>query len=125
MTDLKEAKRMINILKSETKRLLEENENMREAVRQAELMRCKQTPAQEERWQNALVGETRGMKFIEIDDQLVNLDNVADVQKSSQDRIIRICFVAGGYIDITKENEEELNKVWEWLKEACEVKAGE
>lgn len=125
MTDLKEAKRMINILKSETKRLLEENENMREAVRQAELMRCKQTPAQEERWQNALVGETRGMKFIEIDDQLVNLDNVADVLKSSQDRIIRICFVAGGYIDITKENEEELNKVWEWLKEACEVKAGE
>lgn len=125
MTDLKEAKRMINILKSETKRLLEENENMREAVRQAELMRCKQTPAQEERWQNALVGETRGMKFIEIDEQFINLDNVADVQKSSQDRIIRICFVAGGYIDITKENEEELNKVWEWLKEACEVKAGE
>lgn len=124
MTDLKEAKRMIDILKSETKRLLEENENMREAVRQAELMRCKQTPTREERWQNALVGETRGMKFIEIDDQLVNLDNVADVQKSSQDRIIRICFVAGGYIDITKENEEELNKVWEWLKEACEVKAG-
>ena len=125
MTDLKEAKRMIDILKSETKRLLEENENMREAVRQAELMRCKQTPTREERWQNALVGETRGMKFIEIDDQLVNLDNVADVQKSSQDRIIRICFVAGGYIDITKENEEELNKVWEWLKEACEVKVGE
>lgn len=124
MTDLKEAKRMINILKSETKRLLEENENMREAVRQAELMRCKQTPTREEQWQNALVGETRGMKFIEIDDQLVNLDNVADVQKSSQDRIIHICFVAGGYIDITKENEEELNKVWEWLKEACEVKAG-
>ena len=125
MTDLKEAKRMIDILKSETKRLLEENENMREAVRQAELMRCKQTPTREERWQNALVGETRGMKFIEIDDQLVNLDNVADVQKSSQDRIIRICFVAGGYIDITKENEEELNKVWERLKEACEVKEGE
>ena len=125
MTDLKEAKRMINILKSETKRLLEENENMREAVRQAELMRCKQTPTREERWQNALVGETRGMKFIEIDDQLVNLDNVTDVQKSSQGRIIRICFVAGGYIDITKENEEELNKVWEWLKEACEVKVGE
>lgn len=125
MTDLKEAKRMIDILKSETKRLLEENENMREAVRQAELMRCKQTPTREERWQNALVGETRGMKFIEIDDQLVNLDNVADVQKSSQDRIIRICFVAGGYIDITKENEEELNKVWEWLKEVCEIKEGE
>lgn len=125
MTDLKEAKRMIDILKSETKRLLEENENMREAVRQAELMRCKQTPTREERWQNALVGETRGMKFIEIDDQLVNLDNVADVRKSSQDRIIRICFVAGGYIDITKENEEELNKVWEWLKEVCEIKEGE
>ena len=124
MTDLKEAKRMIDILKSETKRLLEENENMREAVRQAELMRCKQTPTREERWQKALVGETRGMKFIEIDDQLVNLDNVTNVEKPSLGGMIRIYFVAG-YIDITKENEEELNKVWEWLKEACEIKEGE
>ena len=125
MTDLKEAKRMINFLKSETKRLLEENENMREAVRQAELMRCKHTPTREERWQNALVGETRGMKFIEIDGRLVNLDNVTKVEKYSLGRIIRIYLVAGGgYIDITKENEEELNKVWEWLKEACEAKEG-
>ena len=125
MTDLKEAKRMINILKSETKRLLEENENMREAVRQAELMRCKHTPTREERWQKALMGERRGMKFIEIDDQLVNLGNVTKVEKYSLGRMIRIYFVAKGYIDITKENEEELNKVWEWLKEACEIKEGE
>ena len=125
MTDLKEAKRMIDILKSETKRLLEENENMREAVRQAELMRCKQTPTQEERWQNALVGETRGMKFIEIEDKLVNLDNVTAIHKFHEG-LIRICFNgAYNYIDITKENEAELNKVWERLKEACEVKAGE
>lgn len=125
MTDLKEAKRMIDILKSETKRLLEENENMREAVRQAELMRCKQTPTQEEQWQNALVGETRGMKFIEIDDQLVNLDNVTNAEKYSLGGMIRIYFVTKGYIDITKENKEELNKVWERLKEVCGVKEGE
>ena len=132
MTDLKEAKRMINILKSETKRLLEETENMREAVRQAELMRCKHTPTREERWQKALMGERRGMKFIEIEDQLVNLGNVTKVEKYSLGRMIRIYFVAGGgyiditnYIDITKENEEELNKVWERLKEVCEVKEGE
>lgn len=125
MTDLKEAKRMINFLKSETKRLLEETENMREAVRQAELMRCKHTPTREERWQKALMGERRGMKFIEIDDQLVNLDNVTNAEKYSLGGMIRIYFVAKGYIDITKENEEELNKVWEWLKEACEIKEGE
>ena len=125
MTDLKEAKRMINILKSETKRLLEENENMREAVRQAELMRCKQTPTREERWQNALVGETRGMKFIEIEDKLVNLDNVTSINKFHEG-LIRICFNgAYSYINITKESEEELNKVWERLKEVCGVKAGE
>lgn len=125
MTDLKEAKRMIDILKSETKRLLEENENMREAVRQAELMRCKHTPTREERWQKALMGERRGMKFIEIDDQLVNLGNVRNAEKSSPHGMIRIYFGIGGYIDITKENEEGLNKVWERLKEVCEVKEGE
>ena len=66
------------------------------------------------------------MKFIEIDGRLVNLDNVTKVEKYSLGRIIRIYLVAGGgYIDITKENEEELNKVWERLKEACEVKEGE
>ena len=124
MTDLKEAKRMINFLKSETKRLLEENENMREAVRQAELMRCKHTPTREERWQNALVGETRGMKFIEIEDKLVNLDNVTAIYKVNEGLISIYFNGAYNYIDITKESEEELNKVWERLKEACEVKEG-
>ena len=61
MTDLKEAKRMINILKSETKRLLEENETMREAVKQAELMRCQHTPTREERWQKEPMGVRREM----------------------------------------------------------------
>lgn len=57
------------------------------------------------------------MKFIEIEDRLVNLNNVTSICKFN-DKIIRICFIAEwDYIDIEKENEEELNKIWERLKE--------
>ena len=59
------------------------------------------------------------MRFIEIEDRLVNLNNVTSICKFN-DKIIRICFIAEwDYIDIEKENEEELNKVWERLKEVC------
>lgn len=59
------------------------------------------------------------MKFIEIEDRLVNLNNVTSICKFN-DKIIRICFIAEwDYIDIEKENEEELNKIWERLKEVC------
>lgn len=65
------------------------------------------------------------MKFIEIENKLINLDNVTGICKFDEG-FIRICLSQErDYIDITKENEEELNKVWERLKEACEVKAGE
>lgn len=57
--------------------------------------------------------------FIEIEDRLVNLNNVTSICKFN-DKIIRICFIAEwDYIDIEKENEEELNKIWERLKEVC------
>ena len=67
------------------------------------------------------------MKFIEIENNLINLDNVTAICKSrfttickSHEELIRIHFVEErGYIDITKENEEELNKVWEQLKGLC------
>ena len=59
------------------------------------------------------------MKFIEIEDRLVNLNNVTNICKFN-DKIIRICFIAEwDYIDIEKENEEELNKIWERLKSLC------
>ena len=59
------------------------------------------------------------MRFIEIEDRLVNLNNVTSICKFN-DKIIRICFIAEwDYIDIEKESEEELNKVWERLKEVC------
>ena len=59
------------------------------------------------------------MKFIEIENKLINLDNVTSICKVN-DKIIRICFIAEwDYIDIEKESEEELNKVWERLKEVC------
>ena len=59
------------------------------------------------------------MKFIEIENNLINLDNVTTICKSDEE-LIRIHFVEGrGFIDIEKESEEELNKVWERLKSLC------
>ena len=59
------------------------------------------------------------MKFIEIENNLINLDNVTSIFKFDEG-FIRICLSQErDYIDITKENEEELNKVWERLKEVC------
>ena len=59
------------------------------------------------------------MKFIEIENKLINLDNVISIYKFN-DKIIRICFIAEwDYIDIEKENEEELNNLLKWLKEVC------
>ena len=59
------------------------------------------------------------MRFIEIENKLINLDNVTSICKFN-DKIIRICFIAErGFIDIEKESEEELNKVWERLKSLC------
>lgn len=67
------------------------------------------------------------MKFIEIENNLINLDNVTSICKSrfttickSNEELIRIHFNAErGFIDIWKESEEELNKVWERLKSLC------
>ena len=67
------------------------------------------------------------MKFIEIENNLINLDNVTSICKSrvtsickSNEELIRIYFVnEKGYIDIEKESEEELDKVWERLKSLC------
>ena len=67
------------------------------------------------------------MKFIEIENKLINLDNITAICKSrvtsiceSNEELIRIHFnTARGFIDIEKENEEELNKVWERLKSLC------
>ena len=66
------------------------------------------------------------MKFIEIENNLINLDNVASICKSrvttickSDEELIRIYFNGQHYIDIEKESEEELNKVWERLNSLC------
>ena len=66
------------------------------------------------------------MKFIEIENNLINLDNVTAICKSrvisickSNEELIRIHFNGRNFIDITKESEEELNKVWERLKILC------
>ena len=72
------------------------------------------------------------MKFIEIENRLINLDNVTAICKSrvttickSNEEIIRIYFnKERGYIDITKESKEELNKVWERLKNLCMGEGG-
>ena len=58
------------------------------------------------------------MKFIEIENNLINLDNVTTICKSDEE-LIRIHFNGRHYIDIEKESEEELNKVWERLKSLC------
>ena len=67
------------------------------------------------------------MKFIEIENRLINLDNVTSICKSrvtsickSNEELIRIHFTKErGFIDIEKESEEELNKAWERLKSLC------
>ena len=67
------------------------------------------------------------MKFIEIENNLINLDNVTAICKSrvtsickSNEELIRIHLTEErGFIDIEKESEEELNKVWERLKSLC------
>lgn len=57
--------------------------------------------------------------FIEMDNMLINLDNITNIVKFDE-RFIRIYFFAGrDFIDIEEENEEELNKTWEWLREIC------
>ena len=59
------------------------------------------------------------MRFIEIENNLINLDNVTAICKFNE-KIIRICFIEErDYIDIEKESEEELNNLWEWLEEVC------
>ena len=71
------------------------------------------------------------MKFIEIENRLINLDNVTSISKSrvtsickSREELIRIYFNGGNLIDIEKESEKELNDLWERLKSLC-MKAGE
>lgn len=71
------------------------------------------------------------MKFIEIENRLINLDNVTSISKSrvtsickSREELIRIYFNEGNLIDIEKESEKELNDLWERLKSLC-MKAGE
>ena len=65
------------------------------------------------------------MKFIEIENSLINLDNVTAICKP-RDELIRIHFTEErGYIDITKENEEELNDLWERLKSLCMGESGQ
>ena len=71
------------------------------------------------------------MKFIEIENKLINLDNVTAICKSRgisickpNEELIRISFDGRGYIDIEKESEEELNNLWERLKSLC-IEAGE
>ena len=57
------------------------------------------------------------MKFIEIENNLINLDNVTSISKSrvttickSNEELIRIYFTKErDFIDIEKESEEELN----------------
>lgn len=57
--------------------------------------------------------------FIEIDNNLINLDNVTSFVKFDTG-FIRICFLAEqDYIDIMRENEKERDKTWEWLRGIC------
>ena len=66
------------------------------------------------------------MKFIEIENRLINLDNVTSICKSrfttickSDEELIRIHFNGKNFTDIEKESEEELNDLWERLKSLC------
>ena len=59
------------------------------------------------------------MAFIKIENNIINLDNVTAIFKFNEE-CIRICFIEErDYIDIKKENEEELNNLWERLEEVC------
>ena len=59
------------------------------------------------------------MAFIKIENNIINLDNVTAIYKFNEE-CIRICFIEErDYIDIKKENEEELNILWERLEEVC------
>lgn len=66
------------------------------------------------------------MKFIEIENKLINLDNVTSICKSrvttickSDEELIRIHLNGQNSIYIENKSEEELNKVWERLKSLC------
>ncbi len=66
------------------------------------------------------------MKFIEIENNLINLDNVTTICKSrvtsickSNEELIRIYFNGRNFTDIKKESEEELNDLWKRLKSLC------
>ena len=66
------------------------------------------------------------MKFIEIENRLINLDNVTSICKSrvttickSNEELIRIHFNGRNFIDIEKKDEEELNNLWERLRRLC------
>ena len=66
------------------------------------------------------------MRFIEIENKLINLDNVTAICKSritsickSREELIRIHFNGQNFIDIEKESEEELNDLWERLRSLC------
>ena len=58
------------------------------------------------------------MKFIEIENNLINLDNVTSICKSNEE-LIRIHFNGRNFIDIEKKDEEELNNLWERLRRLC------
>ena len=71
------------------------------------------------------------MKFIEIENNLINLDNVTAICKSrvttickSNEELIRIHFNGRNFTDITKESEEELNDLWERLRSLCMGEGG-
>ena len=66
------------------------------------------------------------MKFIEIENNLINLDNVTAICKSrvttickSDEELIRIHLNGQNSIYIEKKSEEELNDLWERLKSLC------
>ena len=72
------------------------------------------------------------MKFIEIENRLINLDNVTSISKSrvtsickSREELIRIYFNGENFTDIEKESEEELNDLWERLKNLCIGEGGQ
>ena len=58
------------------------------------------------------------MKFIKIENNLINLDNVTAICKSDEE-LIRIHLNGRNSIYIEKKSEEELNKIWERLKSLC------
>lgn len=61
--------------------------------------------------------------FIELHDKLINLDNVSQIFKERN--YIVFYFNDTDSRKLKYENEEELNKAWEWLKGVCLEKAGE